>query len=485
LRNKMPAQIAMYWHGRKTKALKDLRQSDATAYKTWFGKDNRKLSAGKDIQDLFQNHINALTETLPVLLVSPHVALDVVRLSNMLFDIVFVDEAHNISKHNCYNLFDMGKGMVVFGDEKQDMTPAAEDDFLEFCKTLGAPLHLLDYQHQDCPEEWVDFNRIAFGTPFKRLPSGRAARDVTVVANVEGRYDEATMTNDAEARQIIDWLNLIEQTPAKTYPAVGIACATVQQRDLIAGHLLRIRQRRAPGYEKIQQLHLNGLGVYQFSELQGQHVDVLMLSLTHGMIDAGGSLTKHLHFWNTQQGINELHVALTRATQKIFIAHSIPPGIHSVLAADRNFLGTCILSHLVTFGDFIQKGEVDAANEQLQKMKDLLRYKDRFFTPTQFMEEVEYALQPFFEPGRIRRNVKIAGVTVPLVIQGEERTVIPLFDGVLAKTTTPSFDWEEKLAQYFGKQKVDFIPVLSAQWWKAPRQEARRLAARIIRDQVI
>ncbi|MEZ4892237.1 MAG: hypothetical protein R2778_04390 [Saprospiraceae bacterium] len=58
---------------------------------------------------------------------------------------------------------------------------------------------------------------------------------------------------------------------------------------------------------------------------------------------------------------------LTRATQKFYVAHSIPEGLHSVLASDKNFLGTCILSHLVTFADNLQRGERDAAEEQLSK----------------------------------------------------------------------------------------------------------------------
>ncbi|MBK7937010.1 MAG: hypothetical protein IPJ82_07890 [Lewinellaceae bacterium] len=335
LRQLLPFQISAHWQNRKNKALRALKSADSTAFKTWFGKNNRNMSSAKQGEELFQKHIQPLTETLPVLLVTPQVALDVVQLSNMTFDVVLVDEAHNIPKQECYHLFEMAKNLVVFGDSKQDMTPFAEDDFLEFCKGIGAKTNTLEYQHQDSPEEWVRFNKIAFGTPYKRLPSGRKAQEATIVANVEGRYDESTCTNDAEARQIIDWLNLIEPTAARTYPVVGIACSTVQQRDLIAGQLLKIRQRKQPGYEKIQQMLLSGLGVYQFAELQGQHVDILLISLTHGMTDSHGSLTRHLHFWNSQLGFNQLHVVLTRATQKMFIAHSIPTGLYSVLAADK------------------------------------------------------------------------------------------------------------------------------------------------------
>lgn len=479
----LPAQISTLWHNRKNKALRALKSADSTAYKTWFGKNNRTLSANHKAEELFQKHIEPLTETLPVLLVTPQVALDVVQSSNMLYDVVLVDEAHNIPKQECYHLFDLAKSLVVFGDAKQDMTPAAEDDLLEFCKTLGSKTYTLEYQHQDSPEEWIRFNQLAFGTPFRRLPSGHSASEVTVVANVEGRYDESTGTNEAEARQIIDWLNLIEPTPAKTYPVVGIACSTVQQRDLIASQLLKIRQRKTPGYEKIQQLHLNGMGVYQFAELQGQHVDVLLLSITHGLVDAHGTLTNHLHFWNTQAGFNQLHVALTRATQKIYIAHSIPPGLHTVLAANKSFIGTCVLSHLVTFGDSVQNGDKASAEEQLANMKALLNYPDSSYPYTTFMQEVEYALQPYFEPGQLRRNIDVEGVIVPLLIAGGDHQSLLLFDGVLSESAMPSYEWENKVKRYFAKNQIDCVPTLSVQWWKSPRQEARKLAARLLRKE--
>lgn len=408
-----------------------------------------------------------------------------VQLSGTTFDLVLVDEAHNIPKQECYHLFEMAKNLVVLGDSKQDMTPQAEDDFLEFCKGIGARTLHLEYQHQDSPEEWVRFNKIAFDTPYKRMPSGRSAREATVVANVEGRYDEQTRTNEAEARQIIDWLNVIEPTAARsTYPVVGIACSTVEQRDLIAGQLLKIRQRKQPGFEKIQQMLLSGLGVYQFAELQGQHVDILLISLVHGTTNAQGALTRDLHFWNNQLGLNQLHVVLTRATQKMFIAHSIPAGLYAVLAADKNFLGTCILSLLVTFADHLQRGESDAAEEQLQKMKQLLHYTDTFFPFSTFMEEVEFALRPYFEPSQMRRNAMAAGVRVPSYLQAKsekEHSSVLFFDGVLAQSAMPSYEWEEKMKNYFRRNKIEAVSVLSAQWWKSPKQEARRLAGRLLK----
>lgn len=475
----LSAHTRALWHARKSAALKHLRSTDPEAHKTWFGKNNRVLSLQRRPEELFEKYLVPLSETLPALFVTPQVALDVVQASLMKYDLVLVDEAHNIPKQECYHLFGLASSLVVFGDAKQDMTPSAEDDFLEYCKSLGAPTYMLEYQHQNTPEEWLRFNQIAFGTPFKRLPSGLSAHDVTVVANVEGRYDEQTGTNEAEARQILDWLNLIEPTPAKTYPVVGIACATVEQRDLIASQLLKIRQRKLAGHEKIQQLHLNGLGVYQFAELQGQHVDVLLVSLVHGLVDARGTLTQHLHFWNTQLGFNQLHVLMTRATQRIYIAHSIPPGLYTALAANKNFRGTCVLSHLVTFGELIQQGNHQGAEEQLAHMRELLEYPEAAHTSTLFAQEVEIALQPYFLPGQLRRNAEVEGVVVPTLADTGQKRQILLYDGVFSPTEVASYEWEERVRQYFARRGVEAVPVLSAQWWKSPRQEARKLAVRL------
>ena len=95
------------------------------------------------------------------------------------------------------------------------------------------------------------------------------------------------------------------------------------------------------------------------------------------------------------------------------------------MAADKNFLGTCILSHLVTFADHLQKGDTKAVKDQLSKLKILLNYPDRLFKPTMFMEEVELMLLPFFEPGSVQRNSKVADLTVPLVIRTDGKTLIP------------------------------------------------------------
>jgi hypothetical protein len=155
-----------------------------------------------------------------------------------------------------------------------------------------------------------------------------------------------------------------------------------------------------------------------------------------------------------------------------------------VLAADKNFFGTCILSHLVTFADLIQQGNRETSEEQLQKMKELLGFKDSFYPVSQFMEEVEIALRSYFERSQMQFSGFAAGMRVPLYVDGktkEEPSSILLFDGVLSQTAVPSYEWEAFLKNYFNRNNIEYVPVLSANWWKSPKQEARRLTSRMLR----
>ncbi len=470
---------AALWQSKKAKALKKLKAENADAFKTWFGKNNRDALASLDLSKVFTESFEAMTDTLPVLLATPSVAIDVIQADERAFDVVFLDEAHNISVQEGLALMRMGKKVVVFGDSKQDMTPDHGDDILELCRAEGAHVSVLEYQHQDCPEEWVRFNRVAFGTPFKRLPRGHSAFEKTVCEFVDGRYDQSGRVNRAEAEQVIHWLNDIKPTPANTFPVVGIACATVEQRDLVAGSLLKIRQKRSPGFEKIHQLLLNGMNVFTFGELQGQHVDILIVSLTHGPVDATGKLTPDLDFWDTQVGLNQLHVLLTRATQRIYVAHSIPQD----LAVSKEKKGAAILLHLVRFADFLQKTEPIEAEKQIESLAATLEYQPDVAPPSLFMEEVKLALQPYFDPGQIRENTDIVGVGVPLLVRsgsGNLTDDVLLFDGLIARTGAPAFMFERKLRNYLIKFNVDLHPTWSVNWWKNPKQEARRLAGKII-----
>ncbi|MBK8554871.1 MAG: hypothetical protein IPL65_03455 [Lewinellaceae bacterium] len=76
-------------------------------------------------------------------------------------------------------------------------------------------------------------------------------------------------------------------------------------------------------------------------------------------------------------------------------------------------------------------------------------------------------------------NAFVKGIQVPLAINREDQGLPPyvlLLDGVLSAEKRPSYEWEVKLHQYFDRSGVPYSPVFTAQWWKSPRLNIKKLA---------
>ena len=39
------------------------------------------------------------------------------------------------------------------------------------------------------------------------------------------------------------------------------------------------------------------------------------------------------------------------------------------------------------------------------------------------------------------------------------------------------------MKRFFHQSKIEVVPTLSVQWWKSPKQEARKLASRLLRGE--
>jgi hypothetical protein len=121
-------------------------------------------------------------------------------------------------------------------------------------------------------------------------------------------------------------------------------------------------------------------------------------------------------------------------------------------------------------------------------MKKQLQYVMPSYPSNGFTDEVEIALQSYFERGYLKRNALIGGVPVPLIIQPEHASngnpIVLLIDGVLTPSALPSYEWEMKWRHYFQRNNTGFSSVYAAQWWKNPKQEVRRLTGQVLRPTV-
>ncbi len=300
------------------------------------------------------------------------------------------------------------------------------------------------------------------------------------VVQVNGRFNDRTGTNDIEAQETLRLLQNIKPTSRRTYPRIGILAFTPGQRDLIASYLLNRKQKSDETGEKILQLERNGLGVFHLEEVQGEQFDITLLCMTFGLTDMRSSITRkiqqlnqpeYLAYWN---GINCL------PSREVYIIHSYPEVYLDQWRNEPEHRGLFMLAQYIQYAEAPVGSRSAIIHHILEHQAPAtLPYAHQFF-----LQEVAAALQPYLEPGRIRytdqpsqlRNVLIV---YPKPNMGKAIILVP--DGVLSAGLTTNISWEKQQRDRLQQLGYHLQTVSSVQWWKNPKQEARRLASQIIK----
>jgi len=477
-------QTLELWDVKKEEGLRDLRLKNRTAYQQLFGKRNQELAKDATLAEIFQNGTAAITSVLPVLLMTPEVANAIFHENLPQFDWILVDEAHQLPASHLARPGSLGKRIVLFGDPS-----LSTNDRSVFAKAqeLQLPHYALELLHRPQESTINNLQIAALGISPKQL-AAKAQKglwpNALQVDAVEGRFDENTYTNQAEAEHVVRLLNTIEKTPHRTFPRVGIACFTKQQRNLLATYLRNLKSEPGEGRDLVQQLERNGLGIFHVSELYGQHFDALIVSMTFGAIDLQGNMSDQLDYLNSKAGIAPLRLLSSRASQKLFFAHSLPEKLLAEAKNDTEQPGLFLLANMLAFAKASQKEEPTAAETALQRLAIFDAKEESESSYALFMQEVAQALQPYFESSRLHQNVQIANHNLPLVVQStyENSSAIALQpDGFLSNTERTSYKWEYQRQEFLKENSYDYQPVWSVTWWKNPRREARKLASVILK----
>ncbi|MCC6727138.1 MAG: hypothetical protein IT258_21725, partial [Saprospiraceae bacterium] len=305
-------QLTALWQERQANELKVLKKKNKQAWQVIFDKSGQKAAVNMPLSAIFENSFDAVTAYLPILFVTPHVALNELPATPAYFDYVVFDEANKFPVETATAIAPLGQKLVVMGSND---SYGNETSLLQYALESGVPSALIS-------------NRYEPPTPIAGLVEAENAlygqRVSYQVDNVEGRFHELEGTNDTEAQHVVRLLNQIKQTPQRIYPSVGIVAFTVEQRDLIANYLLKLKQQNALGSERIHQLERNGMGVYHIDELFGQYFDILIVSCAYGAVNLKGEMTKKMVFLNTPIGVSHLRMLINKPVQTYHLVHSLP-----------------------------------------------------------------------------------------------------------------------------------------------------------------
>ena len=462
-------QIINYWQNRQQEELKKLKRQNKQSYQLIFEKSGQKLSSNLPLDKILEEGFDAVSAFLPVLFVTPHVAMNVLPSQKAYFDYVIFDESNKFSVESATVIAPLGKYSVLFGSND----------------SYGNETSLIQYALENEVPSVKVTNRYQAPTQFDAGTDGLHDYYFNAIEyhldNVEGRFHELEGTNDVEAQHIIRLLNQIKQTPQRIFPTVGIITLTVEQRDLISNYLLKLKQQNSVASEKILQLERNGMGVFYIDELFGQQFDIIILSCTFGMVNLKGVMTKKMIFLNTQEGTSQIRMLINKPVESLYLVHSLPEEHLQKFQGKKWEEGTWLLSQLIRLAE-----AKNAGNKSLIKSSmEALGMRSKAKSPKSvFSHEVINALRPYIDEQRLSRSAFLDDIQLPLsvkpIYEGESPVVVHP-DGFFADTAYTSCLWEQEQRDRLKNAGMQYQLVWSANWLKNPVQEARWLASRIIK----
>lgn len=433
----LPRLVQKVWLERQQKAFKSWKRNHKQGYQAWLSK--AKLSGRP--KSWFDGNWDALQDLFPVWMMPDGLAASMHDPENCPeLDWAIVWEHQEIEPSIWQSIAPRVKRWVVIGDRQGKL-------FMELQDKGWAPLPL-------APLAAGQVGELLQGND--GLPTPKTA--ITEVAPVNGLYDFSTHTNEAEAQEAVRLLNEIRPTQARTFPSVAILTFTVEQRDLIARYLLQIKQRNLQGSEKIRSLERNGLAVLYADEFPGTSFDHVILSATIGPVDVHGALPPDVSFFSSpvyERAVKALEES--QARQK-FLIHSFT---EAHLSAPR----------MSPFLRLENPGEHYGQNAVQEGLVP------------EFNREIQALLQTYFDDWRFLLFPSRPEIHAPVLLRrekGPSSRIVLIPDLFHANTPFTSYTWEWEVRTRLREDAYHLQPVWSSLFWKNPRQEARKLASRII-----
>jgi AAA domain len=440
-------------------------------FNTAFGKNNQTQTSS--LAQLFAENFDAVTSCFPVVLTTVENAKSL--FDGQKFDYLVIDDAQQIEKENLGNLLNAAKQVVVMGDPTE--INEKQPSLLYWAMDKQLPKTTLSMIHTTKSDTMNLFLDAIYPSDSMRLPLVKETTPFVDVLNVMGSYDEQNNHNTAEAEQVLSVLNMIEKNNLGRYPSVGIITTTIEQRNLIANILLQLKQKRAAGFDKIMQLERNNLGIYHWSEIEGQKFDIAIFSLTFGIKDTKGKLTEEIQTMNSPKGFGYFYQTLTRANQKIIVCNSVPYSYFDEFYLSHTAKGTFLLSALFKYKQALQVADYEAQNTILQTISEGLG-SVKNTQQSVLLQEIHEVLSQRIEDRSLTLLSQIGSLAVPLIISKKIENapdVALRIDGTFTLPYTPDAVWEKNFEQQLEAAGHRIVDTWSVNWWRNKNGEVERL----------
>ena len=464
LRQLMPNQIGHLWNERKKEVIRVQKLKNTEGYKLFFHPKNQEFGKNKYLKDILKTSISTLTEIYPVLLLTPQAATQVVEGEGKEFDLVIFDNAQNLDSEQVVPILRNTEGVVVLA-EYSKLEGMNADSLAAKLKANGAATVQLKHLHRNLSETARQLNQSVFYADLEVPFRNPVAEQGVSVVHIYGANNEKLHANELEIAEVIKILEEIHATPFNTYPRIGVVCMTKAQRNALSNSFLHIIQKTLFGWEKIEQLQRNGLGIYSIEELAGVQFDILIVS---------GTVLDLEHLTLTKK---ELRKLLNSFTQKMYWINSVPKVELLSNSEKKDSEMPFLLANLILLAEKIEQKDGEHAEQILDKLKNIYG-SPRVGQESVFVNGVVEGLSHFIEPKYLKTNYTIENQIFPLVITPKhklQRPIIVRIDGKLSRGRYFNPSWEMRTLRELEKMEIPVMSVWSYNWWKNPKDEAFKL----------
>jgi len=472
LRSSLPARVSFVRGVRRFDFLTGLRRKHKSLYQRLFVpvSEQQNLPFPMDIPAA-----KAVSEMIPALFATSLAARKAFSVERgPVFDLLIFDGSQYIDAHLGSHLGRLARRVILTGDERYGLEDQ-KNDLLEAALEQSFPQTTLRRIYRFFPAHPDQLRR---GCHFDSSVIDHTSHDWQ---QVDGRYDETSQTNSAEAEAVVHALNRIEKTFQRTYPKVGIVTGTTGQRNLLARMIDQAREANDESDGLIRHLERNGLAIMSMDELSGHRFHTVLFSPTYGISDLAGSMTRHIGRWNTPAGQRQVYELLTAASHHVSVFSSIPPHQVGKMLDQTVHSGTHLMAQFLklvslrAYGQDVLEFSIPVSETENNQTAEPIRHP-------QFLREVGECLTPFFGKDRIHFNVRPAPGGWPLMVQPHEEKgwtywLVP--EGLLGQDGEPNAIWELAERDRLAALGIRVIPIWSLRWWRNPEEEARRVASHL------
>jgi len=324
--------------------------SIASVIKREYLKKRRQMTV-REIINVDPDFIKTLK---PIFLMSP-LSVSSFLTPNVKFDLVIFDEASQVYPEDAIGAIYRGSQVVICGDSKQ-MPPtnffhstveeADEDsagDFesiLDMAKSCLKTYRLKWHYRSKCEELIAFSNKYIYNSELTSFPSAMAHRNDfgLELYKVDGVYDKATRSNEAEAEKVIELIDKHYKTYKDTR-SIGVVAFSISQQRLI--------ERRLSEYLSTHEVKDNAsepIFVKNLETVQGDERDTIIFSIGYGY-DSDKRFVQNFGPLNRDGGERRLNVAISRAKINVKVISSIYA--HDI--KDTNVLGASLLKKYLEF----------------------------------------------------------------------------------------------------------------------------------------